>query len=168
MKTTELLIPVWPHHASTSEKLGMGQRYHDFSGSDSLNLSFRARPNGDVYEGADKYRVWSDIMLRIWISVEYGMSVDFLASNVSYANERYVEALLKAMKWANKRIEGMPKLTQENSPFWFMDFCKRLGIKRSIQYIRNSNEDVFTPVEEALAILVQEIATTSSRLRKAA
>lgn len=166
MKTTEILIPVWPHHTSTSDKLGMGQRYHDFDSSDSINLSFRAIPKGvDTYPFGDKFKVWTDIRLRIWLSYDYGMSADFLA-DTSYANERYIELLLKTMKWANKRIEGMPKLTPESAPFWFMEFCKRLGIKRSVQYTRGSSEDTYTPVEEALAVLVQEIATTNSRLKK--
>lgn len=164
---TEILIPMWPNKSSPSDKIGTGPRYSDLGSCDSFWIPFRARPVGEGYEFADCCSVWQEIGIYVWMSADYGISLEIKAYSIHSADIRRLELLLKTVKWAHKRLDGMAKTTPENVAFQLVEICRRLGIKRCIQY-RGMARDEFVPVAEILQVIAAEIATSYGRLRKAA
>ena len=166
MKNIEILIPTWPAARQRSEKLGLGNRYSSSDSCDSFWVPLRARPTSDeVYQYGDDTRVWQDIGLYVWMSADYGISIEAKAHEVHSGDVRYIEKLLKCLKWVNKRLEGMGKITPESLPFWLIDFCQRLGIKQTIRY-QHTLPDTFGPVTEALQLLTAEITERHAGLKQ--
>lgn len=165
---TEILIPMWPNQTATSDKLGCGTRYRDLSSCDSFWVPLRARPVGEGYEFADACSIWSELAIYVWMSEDYGVSLELKAYNVHSADLRKLELLTKTLKWATKRLDGIDKVTLGNLPFKLVEICQRLGIKRAIQYRGAGIADVLVPVGEVLQLINAEVVTSFNRLRKAA
>ena len=166
MKNIEILIPTWPAARQRSEKLGLGTRYSTTDTYDSFWVPLRARPTSkEVYQYGDDTRIWQDIGLYVWMSADYGISIEAKAHEVHSGDVAYIEKLLKALKWINKRLEGMQAITPESLPFWLIDFCQRLGIKQTVRY-QHTLPDTFSPVTDALQLLAAEITERHAGLIK--
>lgn len=162
----EILIPMWPNQTATSDKIGCGQRYRDISSCDSFWIPLRARPVGEGYEFADACSVWSDLAFYVWMSADYGLSIELKAYNMHSADLRKLELLTKTLKWASKRLEGLGRVTLESLPFRLLEVCQRLGIKRSIQYRGIGVKDALVPVDEVLQWINSEVVTSFARLKR--
>lgn len=161
----ELLLPMWPDKYARSEKLGLGTRHPPTSGTDSFWLPLRARPADEsTYLYADATRAWQDISIQVWVSRDYGIDLRVKAYEIYSAEVAFLEVILKNLKWANKRLEGIGKIDTQNLPFKLMEFCERLGIKQGVQY-RFCKDDVFVPVAEVLTLIDAEIRTSFANLR---
>lgn len=165
MKNVEILIPTWPAAHSRDSKLGLGNSY-SMDTCDSLWVKLRSKPlNNNVYEFGDDCRVWSDIGLYVWMSGDYGIKIEVKARELHSGDVAYIEKLLRCLKWVNKRLDGIGEVNRDNLPFWLVDFCKRLGIKRTVRY-QHCVDDTIGPVSEALQLLTAEILERHSKCAK--
>lgn len=106
---TEILIPMWPNQTATSDKLGCGTRYRDLSSCDSFWVPLRARPVGEGYEFADACSIWSELAIYVWMSADYGVSLELKAYNVHSAGLRKLELLTKTLKWATNALRALTR-----------------------------------------------------------
>lgn len=164
MKNTELLIPTWPNHQTSSDKIGAADFGNCEFDHDSIWVNLRAKPTNDAYEGAYQFRAWQDIGMYLWISARYTMCLEFKAHEVHSADESELKTLCKNIKWVNTRLKDLGEITIENLPERLSWVCSRLGIRRTIKYQRGVYKDEFGPVQDAIDLIVSEVHRRLNRM----
>lgn len=168
MKNIEIFIPSWPGKSTTYEKIGAADYGPSICSVDSARVSFRAQQVSEGYLPEYQYRCWMDIGMRLAIFKDGQVQIELKAQDVHSAGVDQLKHLVKCLEWANKRMslatEGY-KLTVTTLPFYLMNLCDLLGIKRTVQYHGVGVIETYAPVSCALVLIVDECKRRWERLQ---
>lgn len=167
MKTTELLIPLWPNNPTAYGKIGTTDYGDPCCSVDSLYLPMRAIPTSDsIYQHAYNYRVWQDISLHMFVHRDGSIDIGVRAHDVHGADISEVEIMIRKMKWAAKHLPKTEEWKVESIQVHLTELFTRLGIKRCVLY--GGQDNVYAPIIKATTTISQEINRRHSRLQRIA
>lgn len=167
MKNIEIFIPSWPGKTDLISKVGTADYGHSCCSVDSFKIAFRAKQVSEGYLPEYQYRCWMDIGLTIFVHKDGQIDLDLKAQDVHSADIAQLEHLVKCLKWANKRrdlVWGVG-LKLDSLPFYLMNLCTVLGIKRTVQYHGIGVMETYAPVSSALGVIVAEAKRRWERLQ---
>lgn len=168
MKNVEILIPSWPDSSSNVLKLGVEDWGNSGCSVDSFVLHLQALQASDGFIPDYQVRCWGNVGMAIFVHSDGQVSIEIRAHDVHSANVDKLEHLVKCLKWAHKRmtlVKDGYKLTVSTLPFYLMNLCTVLGIKRTVQYHGMRSPETYAPVSETLALIVEECQRRWERLQ---
>lgn len=167
MSKRELLIPTWPEAYATAQKIGAAD-YGSACGSDSMWVHLRSKPaeGSDEYEHSDAHRVWQDISLYLYVSKDGRCCIELRAHELHSGDVRYLELLLKTLKWALKRLPTDGNFFDISElPFRLASVCTALGIKRTVEYHGINTKNTYADITKALALINAEALRRYNRMQ---
>ncbi len=168
MKGVEVFIPTWPGKSSTCERIGSADYGPSVCSVDSTRVSFRAQQAAEGYMPQYHTQCWQDLGMRLAVFKDGQVQIELKAHDVHSAGIDQLKHLVKCLEWANKRMslatDGY-KLTVATLPFYLMNLCDLLGIKRTVQYHGISVMDTYAPVSEALVMICADAQRRWERLQ---
>jgi len=165
MKDVKLYVPMWPTQ-SGSHIYGCAN-YGGYNACDSTWISFRAKPkNPSEYEFATRFSVWPNIGLYVWFDGDGTVQLEFRAHDVFSADETLLDAMLKTVKWANKRLATVSVGKVKDIGITLFAVLTALKVEGTIVYRPGVRVDEIRPLQDVLTVITADVMDRFRRIER--